>query len=81
MIRDYSNKTADEWFALKKWTGFLVQLQVDRPFARECESVRDILAIRAKAAALVSNPEFDRKISVKTDPYNEKIVIVETKRK
>lgn len=81
MIRDYSSKTADEWFALKKWTGFLMQLPIGRPVMKECESARDLLAIRAVAANLSTSQDCGLRFSVRTEAENEKIIIVEVTKK
>ena len=81
--KDYSTKTADEWFILKKWTAFLMTIPLDRPIVKECESVREVLAIRAVAATLSNDtdPERDRVFSVKTTPDNEKMICINATKK
>lgn len=81
MIRDYSNKTADEWFASGKWTGFLMNIPAGKSITKECRSSRDIPAIRTTAAMLSNNPECGLRFSVGTDVNNERLVTVEAKRK
>lgn len=71
--KDYASKTADEWFSLKKWTGFLMTIPVGRTIDKECDNVRDVLALRSTAGKL-SNPKnfCKRRFSITTDPNNEK---------
>ncbi len=75
--KDYSSKTADEWFSMKKWTGFLMTIPVGRTIDKECDSVRDVLAIRSTAGGLsgAKNP-CGRRFSVTTDVNNERKIFV-----
>ena len=81
--RDYTTKTADEWFSLKKWTGFLMRLQVGRTVDKECNNIRDLLAIRAVAATLSSAPIEDcpYKYSVTTNTENALKIYVKASKK
>lgn len=81
MIRDYSGKTMDEWFTLRRWKAFLLTIPAGKTIIRECESYRDVQAIRVTASALNSNPDCGVRFSVKTEAYNERCVVVEAKRK
>lgn len=75
--KDYSAKTADEWFASKKWTAFLMTIPLGRVVDKECESAREVLAIRAVAGGLsgAKNP-CERRFSVTTDVNDEKRIFV-----
>lgn len=80
---DYSTKTADEWFSLKKWTAFLMRLPVGRIVSKDCATVREALVIRATASGLSSAPaeRCPNRFSVKTDPDNERRIFVSTEKK
>ena len=80
--KDYSGKTADEWFAEKRWTGFLMRIPYDRTIVKECASVREVLAIRATASALsANNSSINRRFKITTEPSNEKMICVTATRK
>ncbi len=80
--KDYSTKTADEWFSLKKWKGFLLTIPLGRVVTKECDSVRDVLAIRSTAGALSGqNDECDRRFSVMTGIDNERVINVTATKK
>ena len=75
--KDYTKKTADEWFASKKWTAFLMTVPLGRTIDRECESAREVLAIRAIAGGLSgANSNCERRFSVTTDVNNERRIFV-----
>jgi hypothetical protein len=80
--KDYSARTADEWFSMKKWTAFLMTIPLGRTIDKECESVREVLAIRAVAGNLSGqNSSCERRFSVTTDVINEKKVFVTASKK
>ena len=57
--KDYSKKTADEWFAERKWTGFLMQIPLNRLVVKDCGSIRDLLSLRSTAGMMSSAPAED----------------------
>lgn len=74
-IRDYSAKTAMEWLAERKWTGFLMRLPLNKSKGYPCQNANDAMSIRATASMLTNNPECDRKFSVVVD-FDTKVVTV-----
>jgi len=75
--KDYTTKTADEWFSLKKWSGFLMTIPLGRTVSKTCESARDILNIRATAGYLASKErDCGRRFIVSTDQDNELVMYV-----
>lgn len=73
----YSAKSADEWFAAKKWTAFLLTIPLGRATDKECESAREVLVIRAIAGGLSgASNSCGRRFSVTTDVENEKRIFV-----
>lgn len=81
-MKDYTTKTADEWFSLKKWTGYLMTLPLGRTDSRDCKSYREVLAIRS-TAGLLSGPKVDcgRTFSVTTDKDDELKIFVKAEKK
>lgn len=80
-IKDYSTKTADEWFSLKKWTGFLMSLPLGRTVSKDCESLRDVLALRSTASTISNADNSGRRFSVTTDVNDERKVFVTATKK
>lgn len=79
--KDYSTKTADEWFSLKKWTGFLMTIPLGRTVQKDCDSMRDVLALRSTASNLSTAYSCGRKFSITTDVENElKVFVTATKK-
>lgn len=77
--KDYTSKTAEEWFSLKKWTGFLMRLPFGRTLPFTCDSVREVLRIRATAGAIAKNG--DRSFKVSMDANNEKMFYITANKK
>lgn len=73
--KDYNAKTADEWFGLGKWTGYLMTLPVGKTDGRVCKTVRDILSLRATATMLTKNQDCDREFDVRMD-VNKRIITI-----
>ncbi len=73
--KDYNAKTADEWFVLGKWTGYLMTLPIGKTDGRVCDTVRDILSLRATATMLTKKQECDREFDVRID-LEKRIVTV-----
>ena len=63
--KDYSAKTADEWFSEKKWTAFLMSLPLGRTRDYTCDNYTEINKIRTIASMLTKRGE-DRKFSITT---------------
>lgn len=79
--KDYSTKTADEWFSLKKWTGFLMTIPLGRTVQKDCESMRDVLALRSTASTISNADGSGLKFSVTTDVGDElKVYVTATKK-
>lgn len=74
-IKDYSVKTAMEWLAERKWTGFLMRLPLNKTKGYPCQNANDAMSIRATASALSNNPDCDRRFSVIVD-FDTKVVTV-----
>ncbi len=79
--KDYSKKTADEWFKERGWTGFLMRIPLGRTVKKQLDSTRDLLSLRAIAGSLSSNSSCKRKFSVTTDAVDESIVFVTATKK
>jgi hypothetical protein len=73
--KDYNARTADEWFELGKWTGYLMTLPIGKTDGRVCYTVRDLLSLRATATMLTKKPECERAFDVNVD-IEKKIVTV-----
>lgn len=74
-IKDYSSKTAMEWLELRKWTGFLMRIPLDKSKGYPCKNANDAMSIRATASMLNNNDECDRRFKVVVD-FDTKIVTV-----
>ena len=79
-IKDYSGKTAMEWLELRKWTGFLMRIPLDKTKGYPCKNANDAMSIRATASMLNNNDECDRKFKVVVD-FETKIVTVTATKK
>ena len=75
MIKDYSGKTAMEWLALRKWTGFLMRIPMDKTKGYTCQNSNDAMSIRATASMLNGNENCDRRFKVVV-VFDTKIVTV-----
>lgn len=74
-IKDYSSKTAEEWFSLKKWTGFLMRLPLGRARVFQCDTFGELLKIRATASWLSGREGCDRAFSITTqDDFDETLL-------
>ena len=67
--KDYTTKTADEWFSLKKWTAYLMQIPIGKNDGRVCETTADLLSLRSTATMLSAKDkeECDRAFDVSID--------------
>lgn len=74
-IKDYSGKTAKEWLALRKWTGFLMRVPLNKTMGYPCQNANDLMSIRATASMLKNNPDCDREFKVFAD-FDTKVVTV-----
>lgn len=72
--KDYSCRSAAEWLADRKWTGFLMSLPARKKSKKyPVQDANDAMSIRVTASTLNSNPDCDRRYEVKVD-YDLKIV-------
>lgn len=78
--KDYSAKTAKEWFSERKWTGFLMRVPLGEAKGYLCDKANDINSIRATAAMLNSDPECERKFYVAAD-FDTKVVTIQASNK
>ena len=80
--KDYSTKTADEWFKERGWTGFLMTIPLGRTVKKQLDNTRDLLSLRATAGNLSSaSSSCERKFSVTTDVEDESIIFVTATKK
>lgn len=79
-VRDYSAKTAMEWLAERKWTGFLMRIPLDKTKGYPCQNANDVMSIRATASTLSNNKECDRRFTVIAD-FDTKIVTITATKK
>lgn len=80
--KDYSKKTADEWFKERVWTGFLKTIPPGRTVKKRLDSTRDLLSLRAIAGSLSSaSSSCKYKFSVTTDVEDESIIYVTATKK
>lgn len=73
--KDYSAKTAMEWLAERKWTGFLMRLPLNKTKGYPCQNANDAMSIRATASQLSNNDACERKFSVVVD-FETKVVTI-----
>lgn len=73
--KDYSNRTAEEWLELRKWTGFLLRVPLGRERTYIIRSANDMMAIRVTATQLSKRPNCDRTFVVKLDLETKKLKI------
>ena len=78
--KDYSGKTAMEWLAERKWTGFLMRIPLDKTKGYPCQNANDVMSIRATASMLSNNNDCDRKFTVIAD-FDTKIVTITATKK
>lgn len=78
--KDYSAKTAMEWLADRKWTGFLMCIPLDKPKGYPCKNANDASSIRSTASMLNNNNDCDRRFKVDVD-YDTKIVTITATKK
>ena len=76
--KDYSTKSAMDWFAERKWTGFLMQIPLNKPKGYPCKNGNDVMSIRATAAMMSTNPLCDRRFAVTADFETKVITITAT---
>jgi len=79
-IKDYSGKTAIEWFDLRKWTGFLMRVPLNKTSCYSCDSANDMMSIRATASMLGRNPECDRVFKINANFDKKEIIITANKK-
>lgn len=73
--KDYSKKTAMEWLAERKWTGFLMRIPLDKTKGYPCKNANDLMSIRATASMLSNNPDCERKFSITAD-FDTKVITI-----
>lgn len=78
--KDYSAKTADEWLAERKWTGFLMRIPLRSSNDYKVENANDAMSIRATASMLTNNANCDRKFSVTIKFEENKIIVTANKK-
>ena len=71
--KDYSAKTAMEWFSERKWTGFLMRIPLNKTKGYPCTNANDVMSIRAIASMLSTDPLCERKFSVTAD-FDTKVI-------
>lgn len=74
--KDYSGKTAKEWLAEKKWTGFLMCVPIGNAKGYLCENANELNCIRSTAAIMNNDPDCDRRFYVSAD-FETKVVTVQ----
>lgn len=80
--KDYTTKTADEWFSLKKWSGFLMTIPLGRSVIKTCDNMREVLSIRATAAYLSGEGrDCGRTFSIETDVSDERKIVIKAQKK
>ena len=78
--KDYSGKTAMEWLAERKWTGFLMRIPLEKTKGYPCQNANDVMSIRATASMLSNSDDCDRKFKVVAD-FDTKIVTITATKK
>ena len=79
-IRDYSGKTAMEWFAGRRWKAFLMRIPLNKAKGYRCENANDTMSIRATASMLNNNEACDRRFKVDVDFETKIVTITATKK-
>jgi hypothetical protein len=79
-IKDYSGKTAMEWLELRKWTGFLMRVPLDKEHTYSCRNANDAMSIRSTASMLNNNETCDRRFELKVNFDTRKISVRATKK-
>ena len=79
-IKDYSIKTAKEWFDEGRWTAFLMSIPLGKAKGYPCEDANKLMSIRVTASTLNNNPDCDRSFKVTADFDTKVITITATKK-
>lgn len=80
-VKDYSLRTADEWFEKGKWTGFLMTLPLNKTRTYECKKIGSLVSIRSTASILSNNVNCDRVFKVSIDFDKHTVTITPNKKK
>ena len=78
--RSYSSKTADEWFSMCRWTGFLMTLPLNKTKSYLCEKASNLMSIRATASKLSNSKECDRVFRVSANFDKNEIIVTANKK-
>ena len=78
--KDYSSKTAKEWFDEGKWTAFLMSVPIGKAKGYPCEDANKLMSIRVTASMLNKNPDCDRVFKITAD-FDTKVVTVTANKK
>lgn len=78
--KDYSNKTAKEWLAERKWTAFLMQVPLGKTLPYLVANANDINCIRSTASMLNTDTDCDRSFVVSVDFEFSVIAVTATKK-
>jgi len=78
--RDYSKKTATEWFNIRKWTGFLMTLPLNKTQSFICDEASHLMTIRSTASMLSNNKECDRVFKISANFDKKEIIITANKK-
>lgn len=62
--KDYSGKTAEEWFAAGKWTGFLMRVPLNKALGYICKRDKDVSSIRTIASIMNNDADCPRKFEI-----------------
>lgn len=79
-IRSYTGKTADEWLANRKWTGFLMTIPLDEEVERRVMDASDAMSIRTTASMLNRNDNCDRLFKVGIKFNSRDVTVIATKK-
>lgn len=78
--KDYSAKTAREWFEDGKWTAFLMSVPIGKPKGYPCDDANKLMSIRVTASMLNNNPECDRIFKITAD-FDTKVITITANKK
>lgn len=78
--KDYSVKTAKEWFDEKKWTAFLMSVPIGKAKGYPCDDANKLMSIRVTASTLNKNPNCDRVFKITADFDTKVITVTATKK-
>lgn len=79
-VKDYSAKTAEEWLAERKWTGFLMRVPLRCSKSYSVENANDAMSIRTTASMLTNFDDCDRKFSVSIDFGKNEVIVTANKK-